>query len=110
MQCVWKFPLHHGINQPKDLQRFSNVLAVGLDRNHELCLWAEVEVEDKPVGGHWQAVKDPYWPGGTRKFHVLGTGTAFEPKTGQDYLHCGSVITPAGFVWHVYEIVTIGEP
>lgn len=36
----------------------------------------------------------------TRKFHIYGTGQGI---SSYHHLHRGTVITPDGFVWHVYE-------
>jgi hypothetical protein len=91
MRNVWKFPLdlHHPIDIEVPAEGI--VRHVGVDPAGDPsmpCLWIEV---DYPP-----AVPRSYVE---RRFVVVGTGHPFA----DDLDFFGSVVTPVGLVWHVYE-------
>jgi hypothetical protein len=80
---IWKFRLEITDSQQVKMPEGARVIHVGLDPQGELCMWAEVMVQNKQT---------------ERTIYVVGTGHVVSPNA--KYL--GSV-TMNPFVWHVYE-------
>ena len=86
-RAVWKFPLQPGSPSVVRMPRGSIVIHVGHDGDTAPVLWAMVETNALLVG---------------REFWVYGTG--HDLPSGVSALdHQGSVQTPSGLVWHVFE-------
>lgn len=83
---IWKYRLEPLVTQPISMPYGAEILYVGC-QGEDLFLWAQV---------------NPYTGPESRIFSVIGTGMGFQPN--EKWLHIGSVITPIGLVWHVFEI------
>lgn len=85
MRHVLKFHLTFGMVNKLDIPQCGKVTLVGHQNGLE-TIW--VEVDDRVP------VENP------RSFLIFGTGFSIP----DNLLHVGSYQTPAGYVWHVYEV------
>lgn len=96
MKRVLKFPLKFGAINALEIPPNGKVTLVGHQAGEEM-LWAECD-DAMPIVS-------------TRDFVIFGTGRVI-PDSSQEPLasfqHVGSYQTPAGFVWHIYEVT--GKP
>lgn len=87
MRVIWKFPLAPGApsRQMVSMPVYARLLSVGLDPQGELCVWAEVDPEEK----RRQHVF----------FTVLGTGHPFPPEPMGPFI---GTVSMAPLIFHVY--------
>ena len=88
MNQVWKFKITPENMSRIEMPEFAIVLHVA-EQNGELCLWAEVDIENNPV---------------ERMFEVFGTGHNIDSQIGTYRSYLGtSMMCDGDLVWHVYE-------
>ncbi len=85
MRTIWKFPLKIVDRQTVSMPEHAQVLTVQF-QDRELCLWAVVSPEARPV---------------PRVFEILGTGHPL-PEERRNYLCTAQW---GVLVWHVFELV-----
>lgn len=61
----------------------ARVVHFGL-QNNQRCVWIELDTDAPKVN---------------RVFEIFGTGWDIDGMAG----HCGTLVDPSGFVWHLYE-------
>jgi hypothetical protein len=92
---VYKYPFRFAEASFK-VPAGSTVRHVGIDGQGEICVWIEHKVPNEVN------VTDE------RAFLIIGTGHAFAPTAdGRRLVFHGTVITPNGLVFHVYEAVKL---
>jgi len=85
MKTIWKYEINKVV-QELEIPFGAKFLHVG-NQNGHICLWFEVESENKKE---------------TRRFEIAGTGKA---QLDIDKKYLGSMIFHNhAFVWHIYEI------
>lgn len=85
MKRIYKYPLELSDVAEVSLPRGAKILHVG-EQQGELRLWA---------------LGDPSVASERRRFRVVGTG---HPADGLEVMkHLGTIQSPSGLVWHVFE-------
>jgi hypothetical protein len=86
-RIIYKYPIKdRGVIVPG----IQTCIAVGLDpKLGEVCVWIEHPTPQSDLERHRTRVQ----------YLIMGTGFIMEDD---DSYHVGSVITPEGYVWHVY--------
>ncbi|MEL6716318.1 MAG: hypothetical protein AAFP86_21235 [Planctomycetota bacterium] len=91
MKRVYKYELHLGAEECSfPFGSDAAVVHVGMQEG-TLCLWALVDPAKLNTGDY-------------RHFTVRGTGHGVSPGL----VHCGTAIA-APIVWHVFEVIEVGE-
>lgn len=90
MKTIWKYPLGVMGPQEKQLPRGASVLTAGIDPRGGICIWAEVDNEEKELE--------------VRRFVVYETGGPMMQRQGFHLHYLNTVVERnRPLVWHVYE-------
>ena len=88
MKTIWKYKLEITDYQMISLPINAKIISTGIDPIGDLCIWAEVDSDQKNLLGVNVA--------------IIGTGNPFPHGVGDEYKFLGSVLYRETLMWHVY--------
>lgn len=89
MKRIWKYEVPVTDRPSLQLSLGAKLLHFGVDQYGDVTLWILIDDE--------QAVEE-------RNFRIYGTGRPIPEEDLQSLGYIGTAMTPAGLVWHLFEV------